>query len=82
MTQDERDELISAIAAAVRVRITDKQLTDDEAQWVRLAIKKEVQSIAFRRAVIEKTLSALVWSALVGIGLIFLDGLKAHGLWK
>ena len=33
MTQQERDELISAIAAAVRQRATDTNLSDDEQRW-------------------------------------------------
>jgi len=81
MTPQERQEFVADVSDAIRLRVTDKQLTDDEAQWVRLAIQKEVQTIAFRKAVIEKTLSALVWSVIVGVGLLLLDGLKAHG-WK
>jgi hypothetical protein len=81
MTEEERTQLIVDIAAAIRMRSTDKQLTDDESRWVRLAIQKEAQSIVFRKAVIEKTLSALVWSFIVGLGFLLLDGLKAHG-WK
>jgi hypothetical protein len=38
-------------------------LTEEEHQWVRLAIKKEAQSIEFRQAVISKTLSGLIWMA-------------------
>lgn len=81
MTPQERQEFVADVSEAIRLRVTDKQLTDNEAQWVRLAIQKEVQTIAFRKAVIEKTLSALVWSVIVGVALLLLDGLKAHG-WK
>lgn len=79
MTQQERDELISAIASAVRQRATDTQLTDDEQRWVRMAIKKEAQSIALRQAIIEKSLAGLVWAAIVGIGAMFLQWATAHG---
>ena len=48
MTEQERDELIAAIAAACRPRSTDCPLSDDEQRWVRMAIKKEAQSIALR----------------------------------
>lgn len=81
MTPQERKDFIADVSEAIRLRVTDKQLTDQEAEWVRLAIQKEVQTIAFRKAVIEKTMSALIWSAIIGIGYLILDGLKAHG-WK
>jgi hypothetical protein len=32
-----------------------------------------------RKAIIEKSLSGLVWSGLVGLGYIVLDYMKAHG---
>lgn len=42
----------------------------EEHQWVKLAIKKEAQSIAVRQAIIEKSLASLVWSGLAFIGLL------------
>lgn len=68
MSPAERAAFITDIAAALRTRITDKQLTDQESEWVRLAIQKEAQAIAFRKAVIEKSLSALITAALVALG--------------
>lgn len=56
-------------------------LTGDEQQWVRLAIQAQVERAALRKAVIEKTLAGLVWSAVVGLGYVIVDYLKAHG-WK
>ena len=79
MTEQERDELIAAIAAACRPRSTDTQLTDDEQRWVRMAIKKEAQSIALRQAIIEKSLTGLVWSAIVAVGAMFVQWATAHG---
>ena len=79
MTEQERDELIAAIATACRPRATDTQLTDDEQRWVRMAIKKEAQRIAWRQAIIEKSLTGLVWAAIVGIGAMFLQWATAHG---
>lgn len=79
MTLEERDQLIAAIAAAVRQRATDTNLSDDEQRWVRMAIKKEAQSIALRQAIIEKSLTGLVWAAIVGIGAMFLQWATAHG---
>lgn len=54
-------------------------LTDDEQRWVRLAIKREAQSIAFRNAVIEKSLSALILAALGFAGYLVMEFLKAKG---
>lgn len=79
MTQQEREELIAAIASAVRQHAADTQLTDDEQRWVRMAIKKEAQSIALRQAIIEKSLTGLVWSAIVAVGAMFVQWATAHG---
>ena len=79
MTLEERDQLIAAIATAVRQRATDTNLSDDEQRWVRMAIKKEAQSIALRQAIIEKSLAGLVWAAIVGMGAMFLQWATAHG---
>lgn len=78
MTPEERAEFIADVAAAIRTRATDKQLTDQESEWVRLAIKKEAQAIAFRQAVIEKSLSALIGSGLVALGGMFLVWFTTH----
>ncbi len=67
MAPDERAQFISEIAAALRTRSTDKQLTDQESEWVRLAIQKEAQVIAFRKAVIEKSLTALATSLMLAV---------------
>jgi len=78
MTPEERAELVIAITSAIKSSAA--QLTEEEQEWVRMAIQREAQSIALRRAIIEKSLSSLVWSALVGGGYIFLDFLKNHGI--
>ena len=60
-------------------------LSTEEHTWVKMAIMREAQSISFRKAVIEKTTSALLWSLIVWAGLFALDLLKSyaslHG-WK
>lgn len=55
-------------------------LTEDERRWVRLAIQREAQSIALRRAVIEKTLAGLAWALIIAIGVVFFEYLRSHGL--
>lgn len=78
MSPEERAELIAGIAIAIKNAQTE-ELTDDERQWVRLAIEAEARKIRFRDAVIEKSLAGLVWSGLVGAGYILLDFMKNHG---
>lgn len=79
MTKAERDELVSEIAAAVRVRSTDAGLTEDEQRWVRMAIQREAQSIELRKAIIEKSITGLVWLAILGVGSAFMQWATAHG---
>lgn len=79
MTPEERAEFVADVAAAIKASEPVPVLTEEEQQWVRLAIQKEAQSIKLRQAVIEKTLAGLVWSAIVGAGVVFLDFLKNHG---
>lgn len=79
MTPKEREEFIQDIAAAIRIRSTDTSLSDEEMRWVRLAIKREAQSIELRKAIIEKSLAGLVWMCILGIGAVFLSWATAHG---
>lgn len=79
MTPEERTQFIADVTAAIKAVEPAPILTEEEQQWVRLAIQKEAQSIKLRQAVIEKTLSGLVWSALLGLGYIIIDFLKNHG---
>lgn len=80
MTPEERTQFIADVAAAIKATEPAPVLTEEEQQWVRLAIQKEAQSIKLRQAVIEKTLAGLVWSGLVGLGYVIVDFLKNHGL--
>ena len=49
-------------------------------EYIDTLLKKEEQRIAFRKAVIEKTLSSLIWSALVGAVTLLINTFKDH--WK
>lgn len=71
--------LVAEIICAINE--THKPLTDEERQWVRLAIQREAQSIKLRQAIIQKTLGGLVWAAVVALGYLLLDYAKNHG-WK
>lgn len=90
MTPEEREDAILALLRENAQRLerleriaavpesADHKL---EHQWVQLAIKREAQSIALRQAVIEKTITALVWMSLVALAAMFMSYLEAHG-WK
>lgn len=77
MSPDDRKELIQDIAEAMRS--SAPVLSDEELHWVRLAIKKEAQSVALRQAIIEKTFTGLIWGAIVGAGSVFMGWLSQHG---
>lgn len=79
MSPEERAQLIADITSALKTA-QNQELTEEERQWVRLAIEAEARKIRFRDAVIEKSLTSLVWSAILGIGYILVDFLKNHGL--
>jgi hypothetical protein len=76
MSPEDRKELITELMDQLK---TVNSLTDDEQRWVRMAIEKEAQSIDLRKAIIEKTLTSLIWMMVVGIGYVFLDFLRDHG---
>jgi hypothetical protein len=74
-----RDDLVTDIVKAIQ----DSQpaaLDEEELRWVRLAIQAEAQRIRVRQAIIEKTLTGLIWMALVALGYILLDYFQARGL--
>lgn len=77
MTPEDRDQFIADVAAAIRTNAP--VLSDDELQWVRMAIKREAQSIALRQAIIEKSLASLIWSGIVAVGYMFIQWAGAHG---
>lgn len=80
MTPNERAEFIADIASAIRIRSTDTSLTEEEISYVRLAIQKESQSIKLRQAVIEKTITGLVWMVVMGSGALVASWLNQHGM--
>jgi len=71
MTPQERKDFAAEVAAAIKE--SETCLSSDEQQWVRLAIVKQEQSIKLRQAIIEKSLTSLIWSALAGMGYLLLD---------
>lgn len=93
MSIDQERQSIERMIGHLSDRVTELQgaiesrpipLSEEEKRWVRIAIQREAQSIEFRKAVISKTLSALLWSAVVAaVGFAWSavsSWLKAHGL--
>jgi hypothetical protein len=76
MSPEDRAILISDITAAIKGAST---LTDEEHRWVKMAIQKEAQTIELRKAIIEKTLTGLVWLCILGLGSIIATWATQHG---
>lgn len=64
MTPIERQEFISDIVQALATAQSSQH--DTEHEWVKLAMQKEAQTIAFRKAIIEKTILTLLGLAITG----------------
>ena len=79
MTPEERAEFIADITIALKPQVSRPQISEEQLQWVNLAIQKEAQSIRLRQAIIEKTLSGLIWSAVVGLGYALVGWATQHG---
>ena len=79
MTPEERAAFAAEIAACLKTEPA-ASLTEEEQRWVRMAIQREAQSIELRRAIIEKSLGSLVWSAFVGLGYLLVDYMKNRGV--
>ena len=70
MTPEDRAELVADIISAIHA--ATPPITEEETRWVRQAIEIQCRRAKFQTAVIEKTLAALVWSAIVGVGYLLL----------
>jgi len=84
--EDQREEHISVvIRSAVQEAVTEAvekyMPAEAERKWVQLAMKREARREQLHNAIIEKSLTALVWAGIAGLGIILLEWLKLHG-WK
>ena len=77
MTKEELTIILREIVSEV---VEKHPLTDEEVQWVRLAIQSEANRAEFRKAVIEKTLLALLGSGFVAVGGVIVNYISNH--WK
>ena len=78
MTPEDRSLLISDLLVALKS--SDTCLDREEQQWVRNAIKAQNDMEKLRKAIIEKTLAGLIWAAILGVGYLFVDYFRNHGL--
>lgn len=82
-TEHSNNELQLLVRSAVNDALNNQSLlTEEERQWVRLAIRKEAQSIKLREAIIEKSLAGLVWAGMLALGAVILEYAKSHGMWR
>lgn len=75
-----KDDLVILLKEVVKEAVESHPLSDEEIQWVRMAIEAEARKAAFRKAVIEKTFVGLMSSALIGLALYAAEFFRAH--WK
>lgn len=79
-TELDKEELKTLLKEVITETVEQHPLTDQEIQWVRLAIESEARKAAFRKAVIEKTFVGLMSSAALGLVYYAVDFIKLH--WK
>lgn len=75
-----RQELVELLRTAVAEAVEAHPLSNDEVQWVRMAIEAEANKAAFRKAVIEKTFVGLISAATLAGGAWLVDFFVRH--WK
>jgi len=80
LNQSDKEELILLLKEVIAEAVEYHPLSDEEVQWVRMAIEAEAKRAAFRKAVIEKTFIGLVSSAAIAVGMYAIDMIRTH--WK
>jgi len=75
-----KQELLDLLKMAVAEAVESHPLSNDEVQWVRMAIKAEAERAELRKAIIHKSLAGLVWIAIVAAGGWLADFVMSH--WK
>ena len=76
----DKEELIKLLKEVITNAVETHPLTDEEVQWVRLAIQDQVKKAAFRQAVIDKTLLGLLSSGILWVCYQTVDIIRTH--WK
>jgi hypothetical protein len=73
----EHAELLQQISISI-TELKERTLSEEEKGYVLMAMKREARKEKFREAVIQKTTISLIWSAIVGTGILVWTGLKDH----
>lgn len=80
LDEETRHELVALLKTAISEAVETHPLSQEEIDWVRMAIKAEAERAALRKAIIEKSLAGLVWMALATGGGYMVDFFIRH--WK
>ena len=80
ITQMAKEERVVLLKEIITEAVEKHPLTDEEVQWVRMAIQAEAKRAAFRQAVIDKTFIGLMSSAAIGLLMYGVEFFKSH--WK
>ena len=80
MEEINKDELLALLKEVIAEVVESHPLTDEEVQWVRLAIQEQARKAAFRQAVIDKTLMGLLSAGIMWACYQALDLIRTH--WK
>ncbi len=67
MTPDERKDLVLELAEILKQTRPDAEFSNDEVRVLKLLIRRQEQSIALRQSIIEKSLTALLVAAVLGL---------------
>mgnify|MGYP003345710383 CR=1 FL=1 len=73
-----RLELVQLVKTAVNEAVEAHPLSPDEVIWVRMAIQAEAERAELRKAIIQKTLSALALMAVIAVCGFIWDGIRTH----
>ena len=68
----------TTVKEAVAEAVQQHPLTDDEVHWVRMAIEAQADRASLRKAIIEKTLTSLLWIGIVAAGGWVVDYVTGH----
>jgi F0F1-type ATP synthase delta subunit len=75
-----KEELVTLLKEVIAEAVESHPLSDDEVEWVRMAIEEQARKAKFRQAVIDKTLIGLMASGLLWMGSKMVEVVMAH--WK
>lgn len=72
------EDLPEMISSAVAKHLEERALSPEQRQFLLMLIKREERRDALRKAVIEKTVTGLMWSLVVAAGVILREWFQSH----